>query len=215
MEHCRLIIRCPFDGIIRPICNDMVSKKEAAGINLHFNVRLPRESGQNDKDTGIVNSNVISYIDILRTIHSYTAHPSTTSFLTPSPRTGRSFLPIFTSEQELPDWAHVFASHTFREVTSYSPKPYLWNGQYKDHRNIAPPLLVLCRRHLRLAVPGGRAELARGRGRAEGDWNPGQRIAQSYRVLLQMRQQLEETKVDGGSVALSRWRQCQVCAVSC
>jgi len=117
----------------------MVSKKEAAGINLHFNVRLPRESGQNDKDTGIVNSNVISYIDILRTIHSYTAHPSTTSFLTPSPRTGRSFLPILTSEQELPDWAHVFSSHTFREVTSYSPEPYLWNGQYKDHRKIAPP----------------------------------------------------------------------------
>ena len=99
-----------------------------AGVCLPLIVRDPR-SGRN----GVVNPNMISYIDILPTILDFTEHPSPTH----PARVGRSFLPVISATENLPDWSQVYGSHTFHEVTNYWPTRFLRDRQYKYHRNIA------------------------------------------------------------------------------
>ncbi|KAH8897467.1 alkaline phosphatase-like protein [Thozetella sp. PMI_491] len=104
-----------------------------AGVNLPFIVRPP--SSSDTSSVGIVNPNLISYVDILPTILEYAGHPEENERR--FPRVGRSFLSILTETQELASWDHVYGSHTFHEVTNYWPTRYLRDRQFKYHRNIA------------------------------------------------------------------------------
>ncbi|KAL2434633.1 N-sulfoglucosamine sulfohydrolase [Exophiala dermatitidis] len=130
-----------------------------AGVNLPFIVRQPDQSQKPDDNTntstttttttsndkGIINPNMISYIDILPTFLDWAnIKPPVSQPLPNLPShslTGRSILPILTETNILPsssDWPHhVFGSHTFHEVTNYWPTRFLRTRRYKYHRNVA------------------------------------------------------------------------------
>lgn len=82
-----------------------------------------------------VNPNLVSYVDVLPTILEWTLGPAAKDLK--SERSGRSFLEILNATERLPDWDHVFGSHTFHESTNYWPTRYLRTTRYKYHRNIA------------------------------------------------------------------------------
>ncbi|CAM1510377.1 Fc.00g007120.m01.CDS01 [Cosmosporella sp. VM-42] len=102
-----------------------------AGVRLPFLLRVP------GKAAGIVNSNLVSYIDVLPTLLDWAGHKD----LQPpegfvSPRRGRSILPIAESAALDDNWSHVFGSHTFHEVTNFWPTRYMRDRRYKYHRNV-------------------------------------------------------------------------------
>lgn len=104
-----------------------------AGVRLPLIVRKP------GADAGVVNPNMVSFIDILPTCLDWAGdasfkQPGKTSLL------GNSFLSILEARIRLPaaEWQqHVFGSHTFHEVHNYWPTRFLRTHRYKYHRNIA------------------------------------------------------------------------------
>jgi N-sulfoglucosamine sulfohydrolase len=96
-----------------------------AGIHLPLIVHRP---GQ--KKTGIVNSAMVSYVDILPTVLDWAGVKK------PVKLPGRSFLGIL--EEEAPaGWDTVFASHGFHEVTMYYPMRAIRTRTRKYIRNLA------------------------------------------------------------------------------
>ncbi|KAK0789796.1 hypothetical protein LTS02_008918 [Friedmanniomyces endolithicus] len=112
-----------------------------AGIHLPLIVRQPGAKA------GTVNSNMISFVDILPTLLDWANVPLNTQISNRDnklpaspPRHGRSFLPILKCTDLLSDskWQHhVFGSHTFHEMQNYWPTRVLRTRRYKYHRNVA------------------------------------------------------------------------------
>ncbi|KAK2738200.1 sulfatase [Colletotrichum kahawae] len=99
-----------------------------AGVCLPLIIKQPGSSPA-------LNPNLVSYVDILPTILDWVLDQGSEG-----PKTGlagRSFLDIISEGQELPEWDHVFGSHTFHESTNYWPTRYIRTRRYKYHRNIA------------------------------------------------------------------------------
>lgn len=103
-----------------------------AGVRLPFLLKVPT-----GKSSGVVNPNLVSYIDILPTFLDWAGHAD----LQPpegyvGPRRGRTVLPIVANTTTTEGWDHVFGSHTFHEVTNFWPTRYMRNRRYKYHRNV-------------------------------------------------------------------------------
>ncbi|KAF2099071.1 alkaline phosphatase-like protein [Rhizodiscina lignyota] len=102
-----------------------------AGVRLPFLLRVPGQP------SGVVNPNLISYVDILPTFLDWAGHGSmNTPTKAVGSRRGRSILPITSCERRLPDWSSVYGSHTFHEITNYWPTRYMRTPRYKYHRNV-------------------------------------------------------------------------------
>lgn len=143
-----LVIFCSDNG--PPFINSKTTLYDA-GTRLPLIVRQPGFS-----NPGVMNPNMISYIDILPTLLDWAGAPSdfsvrimpleeqaTTLETRPPPppkRLGRSFLPILHRSDVAPEeeWQHsVYGSHTFHEATNYWPTRILRSRRFKYHRNIA------------------------------------------------------------------------------
>lgn len=99
-----------------------------AGVCLPLLVRQPGAKPA-------VNPNMISYVDMLPTILDFIGQGQEIS--RDRRRLGRSFLPVLSAEEVLPEWRQVYGSHTFHESTNYWPTRYIRTERYKYHRNIA------------------------------------------------------------------------------
>jgi N-sulfoglucosamine sulfohydrolase len=96
-----------------------------AGMRLPLIVRSPSQTRR-----GLVNNAMVSWVDLLPTIIDWAG-----AKLPEYPVHGRSFLPAL--EQENPQsWDHVFASHTFHEITMYYPIRGVRTRQYKYLNNL-------------------------------------------------------------------------------
>lgn len=111
-----------------------------SGVRLPLIVRRP---GQGNI-AGIVNPNMVSFLDILPTCIDWAGYKDSdvkTNRTGKSPvRLGSSFLPILNSAQMVSEteWKqHVFGSHTFHEIQNYWPTRFMRNHRFKYHRNIA------------------------------------------------------------------------------
>ncbi len=110
-----------------------------AGVRLPLLVRRPGAR------PGVVNPNMVSWIDILPTCLDWAGGAPAVAAETPhagrSPkRLGASFLRVLEADAVLPaaEWQpHVFGSHTFHEVQNYWPTRFLRDHRFKYHRNIA------------------------------------------------------------------------------
>ncbi|KAJ9150911.1 Alkaline-phosphatase-like, core domain protein [Pleurostoma richardsiae] len=109
-----------------------------AGVRLPLIVRQPRGKA------GVVNPNMVSWVDILPTSIDWAGAKDSdikTSNTGKSPqRIGTSFLRVLSDGEVLPSdrWTqHVFGSHTFHEVQNYWPTRFMRDHRYKYHRNIA------------------------------------------------------------------------------
>lgn len=109
-----------------------------SGVRLPLIVRQPGQSG------GVINKNMVSFLDILPTCLDWAGAGAsgvkTEKSSSAPPRRGLSFLPIIASREELTEdnWKqHVFGSHTFHEIQNYWPTRFLRTHKYKYHRNIA------------------------------------------------------------------------------
>lgn len=115
---------------------------------------LPLLVRQPGGPAGVVNPNMISYIDFLPTFLEWAGIQSAQNSIeyakpgsghghavVPSPpRRGRSFLRIIHRSDIIPkdEWQHhIFGSHTFHELHNYWPTRVLRTRRYKYHRNIA------------------------------------------------------------------------------
>lgn len=99
-----------------------------AGVRLPLIIKSPGSSP-------IVSTNMVSYIDILPTILDFVNHPGVKD--PAGKRLGRSLLPMLGTASELPEFDHVFGSHTFHEVTNYWPTRFIRDRRFKYHRNLA------------------------------------------------------------------------------
>lgn len=119
-----------------PFINSKTTLYEA-GVQLPLIVRRPHQ------ESGIVNPNMVSFLDILPTAIDWAGHKDS-DIKTPntgkSPkRLGNSILPVLECSETLSamEWKqHVFGSHTFHEIQNYYPTRYLRTRRYKYHRNI-------------------------------------------------------------------------------
>ena len=109
-----------------------------AGVRLPLIVRRPGAKA------GVVNNNMVSFLDILPTCIEWAGAKDgdvkTEVTGKSPPRLGTSFLPILESDDTLPatEWKqHVFGSHTFHEVQNYWPTRFMRDHRFKYHRNIA------------------------------------------------------------------------------
>ncbi|KAJ5097377.1 hypothetical protein N7456_008098 [Penicillium angulare] len=112
-----------------------------AGVRLPLIMKCPGVTG------GVVNPNMVSFLDILPTcmdwagVNESSGQTITTSNTGKSPkRLGKSFLPIIDSVDLIPEETrdqHVFGSHTFHEIQNYWPTRFLRTTRFKYHRNIA------------------------------------------------------------------------------
>ncbi len=107
-------------------------------------IRLPLIMRQPGQTEGVVNPNMVSFLDILPTCIDWAGKKGKDIQIDKtgkSPnRLGDSVLPILETSDVLPSdkWKHhVFGSHTFHEVQNYWPTRYLRTHRYKYHRNIA------------------------------------------------------------------------------
>lgn len=107
-------------------------------------VRLPLIVRQPGAKPGVVNPNMISFLDILPTCIEWAGveNSDVKTFRTEAspPRLGTPFLRILGESELLPPekWKqHVFGSHTFHEVQNYWPTRFMRNHRYKYHRNMA------------------------------------------------------------------------------
>lgn len=98
-----------------------------AGVHLPLIFKVP------GKATGIANSNLVSFTDLVPTFLDWSGAGEQPS----GARQGRSLLPILDQTDVLPDWQQVFGSHTFHEITNYYPTRFLRTPRYKYHRNVA------------------------------------------------------------------------------
>ncbi|PTB35010.1 uncharacterized protein TrAFT101_000037 [Trichoderma asperellum] len=107
-----------------------------AGVKLPLIVRQPGAKA------GVVNPNLVSFLDILPTCIDWAGNPSfqTAQSDTSPPRLGTSFLRILDVDEILPKdkWKqYIFGSHTFHEIQNYWPTRFMRDRKYKYHRNIA------------------------------------------------------------------------------
>ena len=116
-----------------PFINSKTTLYET-GVRLPLLVRIP---GLHSR---MVNSHIVSWVDILPTFLDWAGHkgrqPAEGFF---GPRRGRSFLSVVdVAEPPAQDtqWSRVFGSHTFHEVTNYWPTRYMRDRRYKYHRNV-------------------------------------------------------------------------------
>jgi N-sulfoglucosamine sulfohydrolase len=100
-----------------------------AGIRLPLLMKCPGFGA------GVVNPNMVSFVDILPTILDWAEYqePQTAE----PRRRGHSLLPILAKSLVDDNWKRVFGSHTFHEITNYYPTRFMRTRQYKYHRNIA------------------------------------------------------------------------------
>ncbi|KAH9209570.1 alkaline-phosphatase-like protein [Leptodontidium sp. 2 PMI_412] len=97
-----------------------------AGVRLPLIVRRPGSK------PGVVNPNMVSFIDILPTFLDWAGSPDLKS-----KRIGRSFLQILNRQDLVDGWqTHVFGSHSFHEITNYYPTRFMRTDRYKYHRNV-------------------------------------------------------------------------------
>lgn len=116
-----------------------------AGVKLPLIVRCPPDSAASEGGAGgVVNPNIVSFVDILPTCLEWTARNidevQTTNTTASPQRLGRSLLPILNSSTRLgeQDWQQwVFGSHTFHEIQNYWPTRFMRTYRFKYHRNIA------------------------------------------------------------------------------
>lgn len=97
-----------------------------AGVRLPLIIRTPGCT------PGVVNPNLVSFVDILPTFLDWAGHAEIKG-----KRRGRSILPILGESKPLGAWGHVFGSHTFHELTAYYPTRYMRTRRFKYHRNVA------------------------------------------------------------------------------
>ena len=105
-----------------------------AGTCLPLIIRAPSVRG------GVVNPNMVSWIDILPTAIDWAGLDPRIQLNTKSPlRRGRSILPILERADVVePAWRQsVFCSHTFHQRENYWPTRVIRTPRYKYHRNIA------------------------------------------------------------------------------
>lgn len=107
-----------------------------SGVNLPLIVRAPNAT------RGVVNPNMVSYVDILPTLldFAHIAAPASNGKTVAQfrrVRLGRSILPVLGQSTAQPGWDVVFGSHTFHEVSNYWPTRYVRNRRFKYHRNLA------------------------------------------------------------------------------
>lgn len=112
-----------------------------AGVRLPLIMRCPGLNG------GVINPNMVSFLDILPTcldwagVNRNTSQPNAmTNTGKPPKRLGKSFLSIADSNDMISEgkWdQHVFGSHTFHEIQNYWPTRFLRTTRFKYHRNIA------------------------------------------------------------------------------
>jgi len=102
------------------------------GIHLPMFLRIPGAHGAGVRGAaGVRNPNLVSYTDILPSLLDWAG------IRAPNPlRKGRSLLSIASESRELPDWAEIYCSHTFHEVTNYYPTRVLRTRGYKYHKNV-------------------------------------------------------------------------------
>lgn len=110
-----------------------------SGTCLPFLVRDPRLVEKGVK--GLVNPNMVSFLDILPTMLDYAGLPLDlrTKELSPA-RLGRSILPILDRSDIVPqsEWPHhIFGSHTYHERANYWPTRVIRTRKWKYHRNVA------------------------------------------------------------------------------
>jgi N-sulfoglucosamine sulfohydrolase len=99
-----------------------------AGVRLPLIISAPTQ-----KQRGLVNTALVSWLDIMPTILDWAGVQPPTSLA------GRSLLPIL--EQEKPQgWDVVFGSHQFHEVTMYYPMRMIRTRQHKYILNLAHQL---------------------------------------------------------------------------
>ncbi|KAJ5696979.1 hypothetical protein N7536_007391 [Penicillium majusculum] len=99
-----------------------------AGVRLPLIIKHP-------KLKPAVNSDMVSYVDILPTLLDYVGHPGVVD--PAKKRLGNSLLPILGTNAKPSEWNQVFGSHTFHEVTNYWPTRFIRDRRYKYHRNLA------------------------------------------------------------------------------
>lgn len=111
-----------------------------AGIRLPFIVKNPL----NHTSSGVVNPNMVSFLDILPTCIDWAGYRdsqiTTTNTGKAPQRLGTSVLGILGAGTKLSEsqWKqHVFGSHTFHEIQNYWPTRFMRTHRYKYHRNIA------------------------------------------------------------------------------
>lgn len=100
-----------------------------AGIQLPLIIRQP------GSPYGMVNPNMVSFLDLLPTMIDWAGHSERKEN-----RLGRSLLPILNAITQQTAWDRVYGSHSFHEATNYWPTRYLRTRKYKYHRNIAHKL---------------------------------------------------------------------------
>jgi N-sulfoglucosamine sulfohydrolase len=114
-----------------PFINSKTTLFEA-GVRLPFLMRAPGL-----RSAGIVNPNLISFVDILPTFLDWAGHGHLNAEEGKVQRPGASVLPIIgNSAVAGVGWDHVFGSHIFHEITNYWPTRYMRNRRYKYHRNV-------------------------------------------------------------------------------
>lgn len=105
-----------------------------AGVRLPLIMKVP------GCQPGVVNPNLISFLDLMPSFMDWCGikEPGRAKTGSTSPRReGDSVLPIVAANEIRHDWkSHVFGSHTFHEVQSYYPTRYMRTHQCKYHRNI-------------------------------------------------------------------------------
>lgn len=115
---------------VPPFVNSKTIMYEA-GVRLPFTLRVP------GKGKGILNPNLVLYVDIVPTLLDRAGRPNARKH---DPKMaqwhGRSIIPVMEQATEVPEWDHVFGSHTFHEITTYWPTRYMRNRRFKYHRNI-------------------------------------------------------------------------------
>jgi N-sulfoglucosamine sulfohydrolase len=96
------------------------------GLHLPLIVSSPAQ-----KNRGLTNPNLVSYVDVLPTILDWAKVKA------PAVLPGRSLLPILEEEKLLPDWQTIYGSHQFHEVTMYYPMRMVRTPRYKYILNLA------------------------------------------------------------------------------
>lgn len=111
-------------------------------------IRLPLIVRQPGAGKGVVNPNLVSFLDILPTCidwAGYQPREVKTKNTGNSPeRLGASFLHILSSStvRAESEWKqHLFGSHTFHEIQNYWPTRFMRSHKFKYHRNIAWQLM--------------------------------------------------------------------------
>lgn len=117
-----------------PFVNSKTTLYEA-GVRLPFIMRAP--CSDSTAKVGILNPNMVSYVDILPTFLDWAGHTGLASEKNKKKRKGRSVLPILNHTERQAGWEFVFGSHTFHEITAYWPTRYMRTPRLKYHRNVA------------------------------------------------------------------------------